>query len=126
MYNLKCYKSYVLKGGRNSLVEVPSDDCGDNFDESCKSVATSRTKRSSLYLPQPNKPQVSIICNRSSKGHVNKLNRICEVGRAESFLAATRFNLDAVFDRTSTLQDVNSVFAVDIMYHKRCINQYIL
>ena len=111
MYHLNCYKSYILKGGHISLVEVPSDDSRNNFDESCKSAASSRTKRSSLYLPQQNKPQVCIICNHSSKGHVTKPNCICEVGRAESFLVATRFNLDAVFDGTSTLQNVSNVFA---------------
>lgn len=99
---------------------------GDNSDENCQSAAFSQTERSSLYLPQSNKPQVCIICNHSSKGHVTNLNCICEAQHAASFLAATQFNLDAVFDRISTLQDVNSVFAAEIMSHKRYIILYIL
>lgn len=126
-YHLSCYKSYVLKGNRTSCVAgLSADDSHENPSDKEEPI-TIRSKRSSLCVSQNKKPQVCVICNHSSKGkYETQLHRICEVERAKSFLAATRFNLDAVFDRTSTLQDVNSVFAADIMCHKKCINQYIL
>lgn len=39
VYHLNCYKSYVLKGGRISLVEVPSDDSGTSLTTLMKVVS---------------------------------------------------------------------------------------
>ena len=66
------------------------------------------------------------VCgNVKHKGDRRKF-RICEDERAGKFLKAVVFLQDAVYYRTSDLQDVYSVFGADIYCHKNCIRNYLV
>ena len=42
------------------------------------------------------------------------------------FFAATKFFKDTVYDKCSLLRNIGDVFTADILYHKNCMNSYIL
>ena len=55
----------------------------------------------------------------------SKLYRLCETERAEMFLCATKFNMDAVFTKVSLFDKPDDLFAADITSHKQCMNRLI-
>ena len=67
-----------------------------------------------------------IICNKQKSKGVTETFRICEYERAQSFIDATKYYLDEVYTRTSTLNTAEDVFANDLHCHKLCINNYLL
>ena len=52
--------------------------------------------------------------------------RLCEEDRAELFMNATKFNLDAVHTRTCLYNSKEKLFAADIYSHSQCMNKYLL
>ena len=120
-YHMTCYRPYILKSKRitKPLNQTPAQENSKDTENVQARKRTQRLSKSELL------PSVCIICNQSKRKSETKLFRICEPGRAQEFLDATRFFLDEVFERTSTLNDISSVFASDIMYHNNCMKPYI-
>ena len=54
-----------------------------------------------------------------------KILRINEVRGASFSLPAIKFNKDEVFTRCILLGSPGDIFAVDIMYHKNCLSNYL-
>ena len=52
----------------------------------------------------------------------SKLYSLCETGRSEMFLRATKFNMDAVFTKVSIFDKLDNLFADDIMNHRQFMN----
>ena len=52
--------------------------------------------------------------------------RLCEEDRAELFMNATKFNLDAVHTRTCLYNSKEKLFAADIYSHSQCMNKHLL
>ena len=52
--------------------------------------------------------------------------RLCEEDRAELFMNATKFNLDAVHTRTCLYNSKEKLFAADIYSHSQCMNKFLL
>ena len=65
----------------------------------------------------------SIICRNKAFRKDSKLYRLCETERAELFLRATKFNMDAVFTKVSIFDKPDDLFAADIMSYKRCMDR---
>ena len=59
-----------------------------------------------------------------SKGDAKRM-RICEARRARLFLSAIKYNKDDIYTCCSLLQNINDVFAANVMYHKRCLSNYL-
>ena len=53
----------------------------------------------------------------------SKLFRLCETERAQLFLCAAKFNMDAVFAKVSIFDKLDGLFADDIMSHRQCMNR---
>ena len=66
-----------------------------------------------------------IVCNQMKSKGIVKRFRICEARRARLFLSAIKFNKDDVYTRCSLLQNIGDVYAADIMYHKKCLSNYL-
>ena len=120
-YHMTCYRPYILKSKRitKPLNQTPAQENSKDTENVQARKRTQRLSKSELL------PSVCIICNQSKRKSETKLFRICEPGRAQEFLDATRFFLDEVFERTSTMNDISSVFASNIMYHNNCMKPYI-
>lgn len=120
VYHLDCYKRYCLKAQR--LKKNDSSVKGRVSEERDKPEHLE--KRHSAR--QQREGEWCIICgNKKYKGDL-RLLRICEKVRAERFLLATRYFQDEVFSRTSTLDNVMSVFAADVLYHSACMSNYLM
>ena len=66
-----------------------------------------------------------IVCTHvKSKGDAKRM-RICEARRARLFLSAIKYNKDDAYTRCSLLQDIGDVFVADLMYHKKCLSNYL-
>ena len=76
---------------------------------------TVRSSRKRGCLFESNISVMCLICNQTKSKGDKRLYWISEVDHALLLLEATHFNLDRVFDKTSTLQDVCSVFTADII-----------
>lgn len=121
-YHMACYRPYILKGKR--VEEKQEKDAEESSSEEEDNTAQRECQKS---RPGPSGHlKKCIVCNQLKVKGDSKLYRICEKFRAEQLLIASRFYLDAVFERIATLEDVNSVFAADIHCHKNCIRKYIL
>ena len=121
LYHLPCYRPYILRAKRiPQLLSGTSLQENSNDTENLQARKRTPRSRKSDVLPT-----ACIICNHSKHKNETKLYRICESGRAQQFLEATKFRLDEVFERISTLSDVSSVLASDIMYHNNCLKPYI-
>ena len=68
----------------------------------------------------------ALFANKKKIKNDEKFYRICEAERANMFLDAIRFNLDDVFSRASIYANKEQLFAADILYHKNCMNRYML
>ena len=51
--------------------------------------------------------------------------RICEARRARLFLSTIKYNKDDVYTRCSLLQNIGDVFAAVVMYHRKCLSNYL-
>ena len=69
--------------------------------------------------------ELCVICNNKKYKGDLRLLRICEKERAEKFLTVTHHFQEDVFSRVSILDDVESVFAADVLYHKLCMTNYL-
>ena len=56
-------------------------------------------------------------------GRDSKLYRLCETERAELFLRATKFNMDAAFTKESIFDKPDDLFVADIMSHRQFMNR---
>ena len=118
-YHLKCYQPYILKGERRKSIEADQ--------ETVEAPPQKRQKRNSLGNSTVTKNKsLCIICNRLKCKGTTDIFRICENERVQSFLDATKYYLDEVYTRTSTLNTIQDVFASDVYCHKLCINNYLL
>ena len=70
--------------------------------------------------------QKCITCNKQYHNKIKKMFRLCEEERAELFMKATKFNLDAVHTRTCIYNSKEKLFAADIYSHSQCMNKYLL
>lgn len=120
VYHLDCYKKYCLKAQRIKKKEFTVKDSSPEESDAREQVERRHSTR------QQREGDWCIICgNKKYKGDL-RLLRICEKERAEKFLLATRYFQDEVFSRTSTCDDVQSVFAADILYHSACMSHYLI
>ena len=119
-----CYKPYTLQARR----ELENIKNGKNIEQKIMKPKVQcyqnsvRQKRQKLNDNRSNK---SIICGNKTFRKDSKLYRLCETERAELFLRATKFNMDAVFTKVSIFDKADYLFAADIMSHKQCINRLI-
>ena len=65
-----------------------------------------------------------IYSQMKSRGDT-KILKIREARRASLFLSAIKFNKDEVFTRCILRGSPGNIFAVDIMYHKNCLLNYL-
>ena len=80
-------------------------------------------RRSKRQKSNDNRSNECIICGNKTFRKDSKLYRLCETERAELFLRATKFNMDAVFTKVSIFDKPDDLFAADIMSHKQCMNR---
>ena len=132
-----CYSRYVRQKKRTEDKDV---DEGESADPTEDEPITSRNEQSTpetrsskrLKLDLTNTASTSavkespcIVCNKmKSKGDAKRM-RICEAKRARLFLSAIKYNKDDVYTRCSLLQNIGDVFAADVMYHKKCLSNYL-
>ena len=120
VYHLDCYKRYCLKAQRIKKKESTFEDSVPEERDNTEHLERRHSIR------QQREGEWCIICgNKKYKGDL-RLLRICEKVRAEKFLLATRYFQDEVFSRTSTFDDVMSVFAADVLYHSACMSNYLM
>lgn len=120
VYHLDCYKRYCLKAQKLKKKESTVKDTVPEERDDTENLERRRSTR------QQQEGDSCIICgNKKYKGDL-RLLRICEKERAEKFLLATRYFQDEVFSRTSTYDDVMSVFAADVLYHSACMSNYLM
>lgn len=123
-YHITCYRPYILKGKRAKEKQEKGDEESSSEEED--NIAQHQRQRQKSTAGPSGQLKKCVVCNQLKVKGDSKLYRICEKFRAEQLLKASRFYLDAVFQRTGTLEDVNSVFAADVHSHKNCIRKYIL
>ena len=134
--NNKCYKSYTLKKTLIKLeeeqfkaVEEPKEPQGVGLDPNSSLSRATRSRIAPRDPPSTDIPASELKCtvcsNIKIKGNRQKF-RICEDVRAEKLLKAVVFFQDGVYYRTSDLQDVHSVFGLDIYCDKNCIRNYLI
>ena len=125
VYHLKCYRPYILKGERRKAIEADRESKNDQ--ETVEASPQKRQKRNSKkqYSTVAKNKSLCIICNRSKCKGTTDVFRICENERAQSFLDATKYNLNEVYTKTSTLNTIQDVFPSDVYCHKLCINNYL-
>ena len=70
-----------------------------------------------------NRSNESIICGNKTFRKDSKLYRLCETGRAEMFLRATKYNMDAFFTKVSIFDKPDNLLADDIMNHRQFMNR---
>ena len=76
-------------------------------------------RRSKRQRSNDNISNENIICGNTNFSKDSKLYRLCETERAELFLCATKFNIDAVFTKVSIFDKPDDLFAADIMSHRQ-------
>eukprot|EP00918_Siedleckia_nematoides_P108296 GHVU01236350.1.p1 GENE.GHVU01236350.1~~GHVU01236350.1.p1 ORF type:complete len:407 (-),score=39.87 GHVU01236350.1:38-1258(-) len=127
-----CYKSYTMKTDLDRLQKKTSTECQDPSvsEENARENRSSRCE--TVRYPPKTELTVTelynvncIICDSKSHKKEYTKYRICESGRASSFLAAASFFQDAVFTRTCDLQDTYAVFGADLFYHRDCMTKYL-
>lgn len=106
-YHIACYRPYILKGKRAE--EKQEKDAEESSSEEEGNTGTQQQRQKSRSGPS-GQLKKCIVCNQLKVKGDSKLYRICEKFRAEQLQKASRFYVDAVFQRVATLEDVNSVF----------------
>ena len=134
-----CYSLYVRQKNRTEDKDVDEGEPGDpTKDEPVSSrnqqitPETRSSKRLKLDLSNTSSTSASavkespcIVCNQMKSKGIAKRFRICEARRARLFLSSIKFNKDDVYTRSSLLQNIGDVYAADIMYHKKCLSNYL-
>ena len=134
-----CYSRYVRQKKRTEDKDVdegePEDPTKDEPVSSRNEQSKPETRSSKrLKLDLSNTASTSasaakespcIVCNQMKSKGIVKRFRICEARRARLFLFAIKFNKDDVYTRCSLLQNIGDVYAADIMYHKKCLSNYL-
>ena len=134
-----CYSRYVRQKKRTEDKDVdqgePEDPTKDEPVSSRNEQSKPETRSSKrLKLDLSNTASTSasavkdspcIVCNQMKSKDIVKRFRICEARRARLFLSAIKFNKDDVYTRCSLLQNIGDVYAADIMYHKKCLSNYL-
>ena len=87
-------------------------------------------RHSTARPPLSQKPNIykhkCVICNQIKVKSICEKFCLSESPRAEMFLKATVHYQDEIYTRTCVIQEVSSVFAADLSYHKICIKNYLL
>lgn len=119
-----CYQRYLRLAERSKQREeamssnVSTEDSKENDDPSFMPRVSKRRK-------SEEKTPLCVVCNQvKCKGDKN-LFRIETDKRAKELLAACKFFKD-VFTRCSLMGKPGDVFAADVLYHRNCLNSYIL
>ena len=90
--------------------------------EAESSVLVELDRLSKQQKSNDNRSNECIICgNKTLKD--TKLSRLSKTERAELFLRATKFNMDAVFTKVSIFDKPDDLFGADIMSRKQCMNR---
>ena len=66
-----------------------------------------------------------IICSKTQHFGIGENFRMCESPRAQKFLNATLHLQDEVYTKVADLEDKQSVFEADLIYHKLCLELYL-
>ena len=127
----ECYKKYTMKTVLDRITKKNLVQ-GQDSSFSQQNKTEGRSSRSQAVRHRPNADTTAtglrvvncIICDNKSYKQLYTKCRISESNRAMSFLAATNFFQDSVFDRTCDLQDPHSVFGADLYYHNECMTKY--
>lgn len=122
-YHMSCYRPYILKGKRTRSKKF-SEESSMEEDGNTKFYKERGKKTSRTSGPQC--ITTCVVCNQVKCKGDTKLYRISEDVRAEQLLKAAKFYLDSVFQRISTLENKERVFAAGLYCHKNCIKRYIL
>lgn len=125
----ECYKRYTMKSVLERISSINPVQDTSSCDQAQKDCRSSRSQavRSppiSGTAGASSRDLNCIICAKKSCKQVYTKYRISESNRASSFLCATNYFQDAVFERTCDLQDPCSVFGADIYYHNECMIKY--
>ena len=120
-----CYKVYLLRAERQKEKEIKIDsEINETVTENDLIIhSTPRLKR---RKSDDSVEQKCIICNKQYHNKIKKMFHLCEEDRAELFMNATKFNLDAVHTRTCLYNSKEKLFAADIYSHSQCMNKYLL
>ena len=122
-YHLRtCYAGYRLRKAVAKSPEKPSQtDEGD-----ISSISSpKRHKRRKIVKTDP-KDKPCIICDQIKFKGTSERHRIEDFKRAVNFLNAFNFNKDIVHTRCILCKTAKDIFAADIMYHKSCMESYLL
>ena len=117
-----CYKPYTLQVQRELENRKRKEHRIEN-NEAEILVLVEQDRRSKRQKSNGNRSNKCIICGNKTFRKDCKLYRLCETERAELFLRATKFNMDAVFTKVSIFDKPDDLFAADIMSHKQCMNR---
>ena len=120
-YHVKsCSAKYKRSGER--YTETPTSNKREASPESAPFSPTSTLKRVKNYSECEEKP--CIFCNQFKCQGDTKKYRISEINVAKTLLKAANFNKDSVHTQCILFKNVGDVFAVDVMYHRNCLNKY--
>ena len=134
-----CYSRYVRQKKRTEDKDVdegePDNPTNDQHVSSRNEQSTPETRSSKkliFYLSNTASTSASavkespcIVCNQMKSKGIVKRFRICEARRARLFLYTIKFNKDDVYTRCSLLQNIGDVYTANIMYHKKCLSNYL-
>ena len=120
-----CYKVYLLRAERHKEKETEINSKIDEKVAENDSIIHS-TPRLKRRKSDDSVEQKCIICNKQYHNKITKMFRLCEEERAELFMKATKFNLDAVLTRTCIYNSKEKLFAADIYSHAQCMNKHLL
>jgi len=102
--------------GTNEPEEI-EDNSKENEDPSCMPRASKRRKSEVKHC---------VVCSQMKCKGDKVLYRIETELRAKELLAACKFFKDDVHTNCLLMENAGDVFAGDVLYHRNCLNYYIL
>ena len=123
-----CYARYVRSAerleqrkeevsGANEPEEIEENNSKENEDPSCMPRAKRRRSTEVKHC---------VVCNQMKCKGDKVLYRIETELRAKELLAACKFFKDDVYTNCLLMENAGDVFAADVLYHRKCLNYYIL
>ena len=123
-----CYARYVRSAerleqrkeevsGANEPEEIEENNSKENEDPSCMPRAKRRRSTEVKHC---------VVCNQMKCKGDKVLYRIETELRAKELLAACKFFKDDVYTNCLLMKNAGDVFAADVLYHRNCLNYYIL
>lgn len=103
-YSDSCYKPYILKS-----------KVFKEYNHQCKGPTLLSIK--SRWLEISTSKNLHKVCQKLYNNE-EKLIRLCENDREDTFLLATKFNLNSLYTKTSIYDTRAELFAADILSHK--------